>query len=384
MSWKIEIVKNIKSFHIDFHNIKKATFKYVNSYEFLQDFNNLKEIVFVSSNFDIIGETNESLNSLKSLERIEFNSSDNCTLNCWSPKLTSIMINRSSGITINGIINSVQKIEIIQSQNISLPFISFENKKVKIENVKSLKFMKDNQQFSPLEYRGINLERCEQLFDHQLDIPDYPIPDEHIDKNKFQMNRFVCYGDRNYVTIEKNVIKKAQEISERMYIPFLSKEFNSIKNTMNILTSNGIVEVSAYIRYYEITLKGFNEISIGLVTHFYNDYNDMIGWNWGTIACHSDDGRIYNGSGFGEEFIKPFGLSETAEQTFGCGFNMKKRTVFFTLNGKKIKKSFRFNEYKISAAFALGPFEHIEINYGDEIPFKFDLLKEYSENGYLK
>ena len=35
----------------------------------------------------------------------------------------------------------------------------------------------------------------------------------------------------------------------------------------------------------------------------------------------------------------------------------------------------------ISLRVISSAFEHIEINYGDEIPFKFDLLAEYKNNG---
>ena len=109
----------------------------------------------------------------------------------------------------------------------------------------------------------------------------------------------------------------------------------------------------------------------------------MIGWNKFSIGLHSDDGKLFYEKGIGKDFSKGFGLKPDENHIVGCGFDSIKKEVFFVLDGKKFEETIQLPWDEISAAFAFDDFEEIEINYGNEKPFIFDLYKEYENNGYL-
>merc|ERR1712228_304983 len=64
----------------------------------------------------------------------------------------------------------------------------------------------------------------------------------------------------------------------------------------------------------------------------------MLGWADGSIGFHSDDGQIFNEyhkNGATQTKIKCYG--EEPNDVIGCGFDRKKKCVFFTQNGKFIQ-----------------------------------------------
>ena len=149
---------------------------------------------------------------------------------------------------------------------------------------------------------------------------------------------------------------------------------------MEIITSSGKEIIDSNIRYFELTIKGYTIISIGLIDLNTYKYQDtMIGMKNGSIGFHSN-GYVYNGNDYSETFLKKYNLNENEIHTIGCGYNIKKYFAFFTIDGIKLDKIFKLNWIGISAAFSIQRFDSIEINYGDEKPFKFNLLEEYLKN----
>ena len=129
-----------------------------------------------------------------------------------------------------------------------------------------------------------------------------------------------------------------------------------------------------------MNLKGYNILSLGLIDASVYEYNSGgIGWEKGSIAIHSDDGKLFNENGIGKRCVKPF---DYGEHVIGCAYDIKAKEVFWTKNGKKFTKPIQINFADISAAFAISQFTSIEINYGNK-PFMFDLEEEYKTKGYL-
>ena len=279
------------------------------------------------------------------------------------------------------------------SSMISLPAMSFENKKIFIEECKMMSFNNIN----PVEYMNVGYDFLQKKMQEQVVLPDVPISEN--ETNVFIMRRIHCSSE--YVHHNGNVLSKAKEIEKRMSIPFWSRNFYNSQieqqrhNTnqtqqkqemkIKLINENGTIEfLPDCIHYFELTLYGMNILSIGVSNP--NQYafgNEHIGWHKGSIGYHSDDGQIYNDNGYGEQFGLPYGLSEDENHIVGCGYDLVKKELFFTKDGVKNPRTFSLTCPKLFAGFAISDLNKVEINYGDK-PFLFDLKKEYIVNGYLK
>ena len=110
--------------------------------------------------------------------------------------------------------------------------------------------------------------------------------------------------------------------------------------------------------FFELELKGYNIISIGLIdTYEYDYYEGQIGWHRGSIGLHSDNGSFYFEDGFETDLeeLQPVDAFFREDCIIGCGYDSKTKSVFWTKNGSLLlKKPFVLEEFEsISAAFAL-------------------------------
>ncbi|KAI8907968.1 hypothetical protein EDD86DRAFT_208631 [Gorgonomyces haynaldii] len=73
-------------------------------------------------------------------------------------------------------------------------------------------------------------------------------------------------------------------------------------------------------------------LSVGVCLRPYSPFHH-IGWNYNSIALHSDDGRIYhNAHQLGQQFSEPFG----AGTILGCGYDPTTKELYFTINGELV------------------------------------------------
>jgi hypothetical protein len=103
--------------------------------------------------------------------------------------------------------------------------------------------------------------------------------------------------------------------------------------------------------YFEVHIKMVHKdtaIGIGLTTKPYPLFR-LPGWNQFSVGYHSDDGRKYITDGY--DGI-PYASKFRAKNVVGCAYHAESQTVYFTLNGKKLKDAHRF---KNSFTYALFP-----------------------------
>ena len=115
----------------------------------------------------------------------------------------------------------------------------------------------------------------------------------------------------------------------------------------------------------------------------YTNWSYSTKWNNDNPSrYHSDDGFLYNSQGYGKQYGLPYGLSICEDHIVGCGYDDKKKELFFTRDGIKLDNPIHIETDSLSAAIGISDFTTVEINYGNK-PFAFDLVEEYHRNGYL-
>ena len=149
---------------------------------------------------------------------------------------------------------------------------------------------------------------------------------------------------------------------------------------MAIVLDDKIILAPAVIRYFEVKLCGYNEVSIGLtINDHFDEYIDPLGFYDETVAI-----TITSSSTFGDFVLKTHKGSELCfgNCVIGCGYDIRKEKVFFTKNGVKfwendfIYTNGRYQSLRLNAFIKLNNFDRIEINTGSK-PFMYDLEQEY-------
>jgi len=94
------------------------------------------------------------------------------------------------------------------------------------------------------------------------------------------------------------------------------------------------------------------------------------GWDQCSYGYHSDDGRLFHGSGLRS---KPFGPRYTVGDVVGCGLCIGTRQIFYTLNGRFLGVAFVANPKHTSLHPLVGLDSHasVHLNFGQR-PFLFD------------
>lgn len=98
------------------------------------------------------------------------------------------------------------------------------------------------------------------------------------------------------------------------------------------------------------------------------------GWDEPSYALHGDNGCLYSNRG---DYLRPYTNEFQPGDTIGCGFDRKKREIFFTLNGRHLGVAFaRVAEYTYHACVGVGaPGAVIQINFGMK-PFQYEPLNQ--------
>ena len=112
-------------------------------------------------------------------------------------------------------------------------------------------------------------------------------------------------------------------------------------------------------------------IAIGVGSKDFPLIGRQPGWDAHSYGYHSDDGRLFHGSGTRSAAYGPrFG----ANDVIGCGVCVHSRKIFYTLNGKFLGVAFtaKASNYPLYPLVGLDSHCSIHFNFG-QLPFVFDL-----------
>lgn len=114
-------------------------------------------------------------------------------------------------------------------------------------------------------------------------------------------------------------------------------------------------------------------IAIGLSSSKFERLKMLPGWDLHSYGYHSDDGGIYHGLG---SQLSKFGPSFGSGDIVGCGIDYRDHSIFYTLNGEFLGKAFKDVNTGMELYPTIGIDANVtaEFNYGEKIPFEFDLI----------
>ncbi|KAL7713317.1 B30.2/SPRY domain-containing protein [Entamoeba marina] len=332
------------------------------------------------------------------LVKIKVEKSSNCRFILNSQKLEYISLRDVHNCLFVNSIDSVKEIVISKLTNCVLPFISFKNRLIHIEDSNDLCFGKkkinvfkgssyDNEKEdqeiveniqSPLEFMGIELNDFNKLIIDCLIYPSEVNLKTLLTKSSiFKMRAFQPQTRR--VKVDGNVIQRVIPQGEDGVDLVVSSKFY-VKNDGLMVVNPKKPEslIPATIRYFEVTVQNYCYISIGLIdsTRYQFHENKQVGWDKYSIGYHSDDGALFIETGTNpiQKYGKAYGEKNGEKNVVGCGYNTITEEVFYTINGTKLQH-IKVSYENMSAAIGLNNFDSVTINYGDN-PFVFD---HYSE-----
>ncbi|KAL7712248.1 B30.2/SPRY domain-containing protein [Entamoeba marina] len=353
----------------------------------------LKEVNLVNFQFPLI-----------SLVKLKVEKSSNCKFILNSPKLEHISLKDVENCLFVNSIDSVKEIVISKVTNCVLPFVSFENRSIHIEDSNDLYFgekqinvfndaenneddevtktTKEDQKIvenirSPLEFMGIELNDFNELITDCLIYPsEVDLKMLSTKSTIFKMRTFQPQTTR--VKVDGNTIKRVIPQGEDGVDLVVSSKFYVINDNLMINgfnTSESLI--AATIRYFEVEVQNYCTISIGIIDSRRYEFEEdsQVGWDKGSIGYHSDDGCLFNEHGTNPiSYGKAYGEKNGEKNIVGCGYNIITKELFFTVNGIKLQP-IKIGYENISAAIGLSEFDPIRINYGDS-PFVFDYYGE--------
>ena len=130
-------------------------------------------------------------------------------------------------------------------------------------------------------------------------------------------------------------VRSARVVVEDDLITFARDDFDDV-GVYQIIEQ----AMSVDFNYYEVEVMDWGaqgRIGIGLARDNY-PLNRQPGWNYGSVAYHCDDGKLFQNSGFGRAFAAPSQQGDV----IGCGIDYSAEAVrdrvrvFFTRNGSEI------------------------------------------------
>ena len=134
------------------------------------------------------------------------------------------------------------------------------------------------------------------------------------------------------------------------------------------------------VSYFEVELSAVQTgvwsseldcIAVGMGSARFPLVGRQPGWDGHSFGYHSDDGRIFHGSGTGSHAFGPtFGPGDVV----GCGILLSSRQIFYTLNGKFLGIAFYAKAAHIPLYPVVGLDSHVAVkfNFGER-PFAYDL-----------
>ncbi|KAL7722260.1 B30.2/SPRY domain-containing protein [Entamoeba marina] len=351
------------------------------------------------------------------LVKIKVEKSSNCRFILNSQKLEHISLRDVTDCLFVNSIDSVKEIIISKANNCVLPYVSFENRSIHIEDSNYLYFgekninvfnyteneeeeeegegegdigndevtnvIREDQKIvenvqSPLKFMGIELNDFNKLITDCLIYPsDVDLKTLLTKSTIFKMRAF--HPQTRRVKVDGNVIQRVIPQGEDGADLVVSSKFYVENDDLMVVDpKNPKNPIPAIIRYFEVEVQNYCIISIGLVDSRRYEFEEdrHVGWDKGSIGFHADDGCLFIGHGTNpiENYGKAYGGKNGEKNIVGCGYNAITQEIFYTVNGTKLEP-LKINFQNISAAIGLTEFDPITINYGDS-PFVFDYYAE--------
>jgi len=127
--------------------------------------------------------------------------------------------------------------------------------------------------------------------------------------------------------------------------------------------------------YFEVTIEDLGQygyIGIG-ISQCCDDVDQHLGWTKNAYGLHADIGCVFHNSSVGAAFVPRFQQGDV----IGCGLDMHRRELFYTVNGKWVGVSHQGVDISSSTWFPAvslqSPRERIHANFGAS-PFWFDFI----------
>jgi len=113
-------------------------------------------------------------------------------------------------------------------------------------------------------------------------------------------------------------------------------------------------------------------IAVGLGSDAFPLHGRQPGWDSHSYGYHSDDGRLFHGSGTRSRASWP---RFQPGDIVGCGISIATRQIFYTLNGGFLGIAFTAKASHLPLYPLVGLDSHAEVsfNFGQQTPFRFDL-----------
>ncbi|ELP91008.1 hypothetical protein EIN_280750 [Entamoeba invadens IP1] len=147
-------------------------------------------------------------------------------------------------------------------------------------------------------------------------------------------------------------------------------------------TKTSVVFKMTPIYYFEVTLRDISNpqtfsnlvVSMGVSETNLNlpSCKNHVGWIEGGVGMHSDDGKIFNMKGRGDDMAGRFNDGEV----MGCGYLADKKMIFFTKNGYYLL-AVSYERKKFRPTIVCDGMGEIEVNWGlRKFEFDFENIPE--------
>ncbi|ELP90910.1 hypothetical protein EIN_360730 [Entamoeba invadens IP1] len=147
-------------------------------------------------------------------------------------------------------------------------------------------------------------------------------------------------------------------------------------------TKTSVVFERTPIYYFEVTLQEIVAKDVGrsmVVSMGVSETNlnlpicrNHVGWKEGAVGMHSDDGKMYNMKGTGENITERFKNGGV----MGCGYLADKKMIFFTKNGHFLL-AVSYDRRRFRPSIVCDGMGEIDVNWGlKKFEFDFDDIPE--------
>ncbi|KAL7722070.1 B30.2/SPRY domain-containing protein [Entamoeba marina] len=254
--------------------------------------------------------------------------------------LKKLLMISSHHVTFYGSFEELTDFTMIDCFEITLPLFSFENKVISIEDCKPITFkslsngVTSNE--NPLSYKQVTLEDFNTLIENTLYLPTDDIQELLSYKDKFRVRKFNSISTSVEVN-QNEILHTSTSTKDKVVTIFSNNFFNADESKYLLLYNNlgELVKVDSTIRYCEIEVIGLCLLSFGLTSKRYKELDKHIGWSYGTIGYHADDGWLYHSTGHGRPYGSAYGSKPQEKNYIGCGYDSTTNEVFFCIEWRK-------------------------------------------------
>ncbi|ELP85188.1 hypothetical protein EIN_083000 [Entamoeba invadens IP1] len=343
-----------KMFQVNMEHLKYLTLRLCRGVTFSSEMKCLKQIVMDRCMNVTIKEC-----SMKSVEEVFLDSCNCVSVERTLTNVTRMILNGCETIKMETKMKSIHYISLKSCTLVELPHLVLNRTThVILDSYKDITFFEQSPFDQHILEESKTSNRTLLVF-----------PQQQIEKGEvFNMRPFIPCSLG--IGIEKDQIVKFENMKSQLYEVLLSNYFYNQETMKDPILKQ--INQTSILRYFEVEVVGHSWVSIGCVDSLrYNKTNAMLGWFQSSIGYHSDDGHIFYESGQPCNAIaKPYGNVVGEVDVVGCGYDVKKQRVFFTLNGNLIA-GFRVYWKNISAGIAVADVGKITVNYGAK-PFVYN------------